>query len=200
MGGGVCWAWAGLGLVSAVRPGTAPSQAPVAVSRAVRAVTRGAERRLRAVMIPAMTELITTRDWLTVYHLASYAHELNPAERVWSNLDQSVPSLAKRNVGEFAGVDACDAFRSWRSRTVGGCPAGLGRGRAVHSTAAAAGCSSETPEARAWATKGGPLAVPGLRGEPAPARAQAAVRTRRDLSARPGRAAGADPGDETIGA
>jgi hypothetical protein len=41
------------------------------------------KRRLRAVMIPAMTELITTRDWLTVCHLASYARELNPAERVW---------------------------------------------------------------------------------------------------------------------
>jgi hypothetical protein len=62
-------------------------------------------------MIPAMTDLITTRDWLTVYHLASYAHELNPAERVWSNLDESVPGLAKRNVGELAGVDACDVFQ-----------------------------------------------------------------------------------------
>lgn len=46
-------------------------------------------------MIPAMTELMATRDWLTVHHLASYAHELNPAERARSNLDQSVPSFGE---------------------------------------------------------------------------------------------------------
>ena len=32
----------------------------------------------------AMTELIAARDWLTVYQLPPYAHELNPVELVWS--------------------------------------------------------------------------------------------------------------------
>jgi transposase len=31
-----------------------------------------------------MTELITARDWLTVFQLPPYAHELNPAGLVWS--------------------------------------------------------------------------------------------------------------------
>jgi DDE superfamily endonuclease len=30
-----------------------------------------------------MAELITARDWLTVYQLPPYAHELNPVEPVW---------------------------------------------------------------------------------------------------------------------
>jgi len=33
-----------------------------------------------------MTELIAARDWLTVYRLPPYAHELNPVEPVWSCL------------------------------------------------------------------------------------------------------------------
>jgi DDE superfamily endonuclease len=31
----------------------------------------------------AMTELIAARDWLTVYRLPPYAHELSPVEPVW---------------------------------------------------------------------------------------------------------------------
>src|SRR6266496_4063714 len=34
----------------------------------------------------AMTSLIAARDWLTVYRLPPYAHELNPVEPVWSHL------------------------------------------------------------------------------------------------------------------
>ena len=33
----------------------------------------------------AMTELIAARDWLTVFQLPPYAHELNPVELVWSH-------------------------------------------------------------------------------------------------------------------
>ena len=32
----------------------------------------------------AMKELIAARDWLTVFQLPPYAHELNPVELVWS--------------------------------------------------------------------------------------------------------------------
>ena len=31
----------------------------------------------------AMTRLIEARDWLTVYQLPPYAHELNPVELIW---------------------------------------------------------------------------------------------------------------------
>jgi transposase len=34
----------------------------------------------------AMDDLIAARDWLTVYRLPPYAHELNPVEPVWSHL------------------------------------------------------------------------------------------------------------------
>jgi hypothetical protein len=34
----------------------------------------------------AMAALIAARDWLTVYRLPPYAHELNPVEPVWSHL------------------------------------------------------------------------------------------------------------------
>jgi transposase len=45
----------------------------------------------------AITELIAARDWLTVYRLPPYAHELNPVEQVWSHLKRSLVNLAKRN-------------------------------------------------------------------------------------------------------
>jgi transposase len=49
----------------------------------------------------AMTELITARDWLTVYQLPPYAHELNPVEPVWSHLKRSLANLAKHNLAEL---------------------------------------------------------------------------------------------------
>jgi len=49
----------------------------------------------------AMGELIAARDWLTVYQLPPYAHELNPVEQVWSHLKRSLASLAKRNITEL---------------------------------------------------------------------------------------------------
>jgi hypothetical protein len=33
-----------------------------------------------------MADLIAARDWLTVYRLPPYAHELNPVEPAWSHL------------------------------------------------------------------------------------------------------------------
>jgi putative transposase len=52
----------------------------------------------------AMTELIQTRDWLTVFQLPPYAHELNPVERVWSNLKRSLANLAKRNLAQLTAL------------------------------------------------------------------------------------------------
>ena len=41
----------------------------------------------------AMADLVTTRDWLTVFRLPPYAHELNPVESVWSLLKRSLARL-----------------------------------------------------------------------------------------------------------
>ena len=35
-----------------------------------------------------MRELIAARDWLTVYQLPLYAHQLGPVELVWSHADE----------------------------------------------------------------------------------------------------------------
>ena len=52
----------------------------------------------------AMTELIAARDWLTVYQLPPYAHELNPVELVWSHLKRSLANLAKRNIAQLTAL------------------------------------------------------------------------------------------------
>jgi putative transposase len=52
----------------------------------------------------AMAELIAARDWLTVYQLPPYAHELNPVEPVWSHLKRSLANLAKRNLSELTAL------------------------------------------------------------------------------------------------
>jgi hypothetical protein len=52
----------------------------------------------------AMAELIAARDWLTVYQLPPYAHELNPVELVWSHLKRSVANLAKRNLPQLTAL------------------------------------------------------------------------------------------------
>jgi transposase len=49
----------------------------------------------------AMAELVAARDWLTVYQLPPYAHELNPVEPVWSRLKRSLANLAKRNITQL---------------------------------------------------------------------------------------------------
>jgi hypothetical protein len=52
----------------------------------------------------AMAELIDARDWLTVFQLPPYAHELNPVEMVWSNLKRSLANLAKRNIAQLTAL------------------------------------------------------------------------------------------------
>ena len=52
----------------------------------------------------AMSELITARDWLTVFQLPPYAHELNPVELVWSHLKRSLANLAKRNITQLTAL------------------------------------------------------------------------------------------------
>ena len=51
-----------------------------------------------------MTGLIETRQWLTVYQLPPYAHELNPVELVWSHLKRSLANLAKRNLAQLTAL------------------------------------------------------------------------------------------------
>jgi hypothetical protein len=52
----------------------------------------------------AMTELIAARDWLTIYRLPPYAHELSPVEPVWSCLKRSLANLAKRNLSQLTAL------------------------------------------------------------------------------------------------
>ena len=52
----------------------------------------------------AMIALIAARDWLTVYRLPPYAHELNPVELVWSHLRRSLANLAKRNLAQLTAL------------------------------------------------------------------------------------------------
>jgi DDE superfamily endonuclease len=55
----------------------------------------------------AMTELIAARDWLTVYQLPPYAHELNPAGLVWSHLKRSLakPGQTRHQPADRPGKD-----------------------------------------------------------------------------------------------
>jgi transposase len=51
-----------------------------------------------------MQELVTARDWLTIYQLPPYASELNPVEPVWSNLKRSLANLTKHNIGQLTAL------------------------------------------------------------------------------------------------
>jgi DDE superfamily endonuclease len=51
-----------------------------------------------------MAELIAARDWLRVYRLPPYAHELNPVEPIWSHLKRSLANLAKRNLAQLTAL------------------------------------------------------------------------------------------------
>lgn len=60
----------------------------------------------------AMSELIAARDWLTIFQLPPYAHELNPVELVWSHLKRSLASLpgqAQPRPADRAGQDPAQA-------------------------------------------------------------------------------------------
>ena len=52
----------------------------------------------------AMGERVAARDWLRVYQLPPYAHELNPVEQVWSHLKRSLVNLAKRNLAQLTAL------------------------------------------------------------------------------------------------
>jgi hypothetical protein len=52
----------------------------------------------------AMKELTAARDWLTVFQLPAYAHELNPVELVWSKLKRSLANMAKRNLAQLTAL------------------------------------------------------------------------------------------------
>ena len=56
---------------------------------------------LNAHVSAMMTDLIAARDWLIVYRLPPYAHELNPVEPLWSHLKRSLANLAKRNLAQL---------------------------------------------------------------------------------------------------
>jgi putative transposase len=59
---------------------------------------------LNAHVSAAMTELIAARQWLTIYQLPPYAHELNPVELVWSHLKRSLANFAKRNLAQLTAL------------------------------------------------------------------------------------------------
>ena len=59
---------------------------------------------LNAHVSGAMAELIAARDWLTVYRLPPYAHELNPVEPHWSHLKRSLANLAKRSLSQLTAL------------------------------------------------------------------------------------------------
>jgi hypothetical protein len=52
----------------------------------------------------SMAGLVAARDWLTVFRLPPYAHELNPVESVWSHLKSSLANLAKRDIGQLTAL------------------------------------------------------------------------------------------------
>jgi hypothetical protein len=52
----------------------------------------------------AMSGLVAARDWLTVFQLPPYAHELNPVEGIWPALKRSLANLAKRNIGQLTAL------------------------------------------------------------------------------------------------
>ena len=59
---------------------------------------------LNAHVSGAMADLIAARDWLTVYRLPPYAHELNPVESVWAALKKSLANLAKRDIRQLTAL------------------------------------------------------------------------------------------------
>jgi DDE superfamily endonuclease len=52
----------------------------------------------------AMTRRAAARDWLTIFQLPPYAHELNPAGLIWSHLKRSLANPAKRNLAQLTAL------------------------------------------------------------------------------------------------
>ena len=51
-----------------------------------------------------MAGLVAARDWLTVFRLPPYAHELNPVGSVRSHLKRSLANLAKRDISQLTAL------------------------------------------------------------------------------------------------
>ena len=51
-----------------------------------------------------MTAMIMARPWLTVYRPPAYAHEINPAEPVWSHLKRSLATPTKHDITELTAL------------------------------------------------------------------------------------------------
>jgi DDE superfamily endonuclease len=51
-----------------------------------------------------MAGLVDARDWLTVFRLPPYAHEMNPVELVWALLKRSLANLAKRDIRQLTAL------------------------------------------------------------------------------------------------
>ena len=82
---------------------------------------------LNAHVSGAMEELIAARDWLTVYRLPPYAHELNPVEPLWSHLKRSLANLAKQNIDQLTALVKTRLKRmQYRPGLLGGFLAGTG--------------------------------------------------------------------------
>jgi transposase len=54
--------------------------------------------------VSGIAELVAALDWLTVYRLPPYVHELNPVEPVWSVLKRSLANLVKHNISELTAL------------------------------------------------------------------------------------------------
>ena len=52
----------------------------------------------------AMADLVAARDWLTVFRLPPYAHELNPVEPAWALLKRSLANLVKRDIRQLTAL------------------------------------------------------------------------------------------------
>ena len=82
---------------------------------------------LNAHVSGAMAELIAARDWLTVFRLPPYAHELNPVEPLWSHLKRSLANLAKQNIDQLTALVKTRLKRmQYRPGLLGGFLAGTG--------------------------------------------------------------------------
>jgi putative transposase len=70
-----------------------------------------------------MGDLVAARDWLTIFRVPPYAHELNPVESVWSHLKRSLANLAKRDIRQLT---ALVKTRQYRPGLLDGFLAGAG--------------------------------------------------------------------------
>jgi putative transposase len=83
--------------------------------------------RVEALLGRARAELTAARDWLTVYQLPAYAHELNPVEPLWSHLKRSLANLAQRNLAQLTALVKTRLKRmQYRPGLLGGFLAGTG--------------------------------------------------------------------------